>query len=516
MKRVLLALLSLPSIALAAGTGIGSLEVDEYCAFNSELLPHKLTTFASDADARAAVERIMRYTGLSPRFNIMASDVSNAVAVIRGKQRYILYSQFFMQQVKNATGNQWSEISILAHEIGHHLNNHTLEENGSRPDLELEADMFSGHVLYRMGASMADAVAAMNKVADENGSSTHPPRRTRVAAITNGWKRAQEQAGGAVPVTEFVREPTTPSPTNRASRTATPHAHNGRPHTHVLPGSGLNHEHGDGFKGTQVGDAPTAPAASEPASSGGGTDRLPNTIQLPNNLTLVKIPAGSFQMGSNNGYDNEKPVHKVTIPQPFWIGKTELTFAQYDAYAEAARQQKPGDEGWGRGNRPVINVSWNDAQGYVKWLSNNNAYGLQCRLPTEAEWEYAARGNSNTEYAWGDSIGRNRANCYDCGSQWDGKQTAPVASFPAAGFGLHDMHGNVWEWVQDRWHDNYQGAPLDGQAWESGGSAVRVLRGGSWFRTPDLLRSAFRNSLGPVDRYYFIGFRVVCSSPSER
>ena len=152
------------------------------------------------------------------------------------------------------------------------------------------------------------------------------------------------------------------------------------------------------------------------------------------------------------------------------------------------------DRGWGRGGRPVIDVSWEDAEAYVAWLSRET--GESYRLPSESEWEYAARAGTTTRYSWGQDVGRNRANCRDCGSRWDGDQTAPAGSFAANGWGLHDMHGNVWEWVADCWHENYARAPRDGTAWTSGGNCGRrVLRGGSWSNTPVYLRSANRNNL---------------------
>ncbi|MBU1723272.1 MAG: formylglycine-generating enzyme family protein [Gammaproteobacteria bacterium] len=237
-------------------------------------------------------------------------------------------------------------------------------------------------------------------------------------------------------------------------------------------------------------------------------------LELPHDMKLLPIPRGSFKMGSET-YDNEKPVHPVNINHDFWMSATEVTFAQYDAYVEATKgKEKPDDSGWGRDTRPVMRVSWDDAQGYVKWLTDYNGQGLSCRLPTEAEWEYAARAGTTTEYFWGDDIGKNNANCDGCGSQWDNKQTAPVGSFKANGWGLQDMHGNVWEWVQDCWHDDYQGAPADGTAWESGGDCGRrVLRGGSWLSGPDLLRSSSRYGYAPGNRDDDLGFRVVCVLP---
>ena len=235
------------------------------------------------------------------------------------------------------------------------------------------------------------------------------------------------------------------------------------------------------------------------------------TLEFAHDLTLQLIPKGSFQMGSNK-YDMEKPVHTVTFAQAFYMSQTEITFAQYSEYAQQSGKTIPDDENWGRDNRPVINVSWNDTQGYSEWLSKE--LGQSCRLPTEAEWEYAARAGSTTHYAWGDEVGKNNANCRDCGSEWYGKQTAPVGSFRPNAFGLYDMHGNVWEWVQDRWHDNYQEAPIDGSAWGAGENQNRVLRGGSRDDFADILRSAYRFGNFPDSRDDNIGFRVVCGLPS--
>ena len=201
---------------------------------------------------------------------------------------------------------------------------------------------------------------------------------------------------------------------------------------------------------------------------------------------MVVVPAGSFMMGSPSHEagrgDDEGPRHRVTIEKPFAVGKYEVTFAEWDACVAdgGCGGHRPEDEGWGRGRRPVINVNWDDAKAYVRWL--NRKTGKQYRLPSEAEWEYAARAGTTTRYNWGDDIGRNRANCNGCGSRWDRKQTAPVGSFRANVFGLHDVHGNVWEWVEDCLNYNYAGAPADGSPWTDGDCTLAaVLRGGSWF-----------------------------------
>ena len=226
---------------------------------------------------------------------------------------------------------------------------------------------------------------------------------------------------------------------------------------------------------------------------------------------MVVLPAGSFRMGclSNDDdcEDDEKPVHEVRISRPFAVSVYEVTFEEYDRFTDSTGRGRADDWGWGRGRRPVINVSWEDAQAYVSWLSSQT--GAEYRLLSESEWEYAARAGSSAKYSWGDAIGRNRANCWrdECGDEWE--YTAPVGSFEPNGFGLYDMHGNVWEWVEDCWNGSYQGAPTDGSAWTQGDCERRVLRGGSWSSLPRFLRSASRYWFTTGFRHIYIGFRVV-------
>ena len=227
---------------------------------------------------------------------------------------------------------------------------------------------------------------------------------------------------------------------------------------------------------------------------------------------MVVLPTGRFRMGDldGDGNDYEQPVHTVTISRPIAMGRYPVTFEDYDLYVSAMGAEWPDDEGWGRGRRPVINVSWEDAQAYASWLSEQT--GKRYRLPSESEWEYAARAGTETAYSWGDEIGRNRANCDGGGSQWDDEKTAPVGSFEsnANAFGLYDMHGNVWEWVEDCWHNNYECAPTDGSAWTSGGiSNSAVVRGGSWLNAPRALRSACRYRFSPSNRDFDSGIRLV-------
>jgi formylglycine-generating enzyme required for sulfatase activity len=224
---------------------------------------------------------------------------------------------------------------------------------------------------------------------------------------------------------------------------------------------------------------------------------------------MVVIPAGTFTMGSSENEvgrtAGEGPQHEVTIAEPLAVSEYEITFDQWDACVEAAGCPSAKDA-WGRGVMPVINVSWDDAKLYVAWLSR--VTGKKYRLLSEAEWEYATRSGSNTRYWWGDEPGIGNSNCNGCN---DGPilQTAPVGSFRPNTFGLFDMHGNVWEWVEDIWHDSYDGAPVDGSAWLQGGDAnYRVIRGGSWHNETELVRAAVRFDRERKVRFDTLGFRV--------
>ena len=249
-------------------------------------------------------------------------------------------------------------------------------------------------------------------------------------------------------------------------------------------------------------------AVTEPARS---VQQSPGTKfrDCPGCPELVVVPSGSYMMGSPSGerdrYDSEGPVHRVEIPERFAVGVYEVTFGEWDACVSGGgcNGHRPDDEGWGGENRPVINVSWEDAKAYVGWLSGKTGEGY--RLLSESEWEYVARAGTTTMYHFRSSISSGEANYYESGH---GK-TVPVGSYPSNAFGLHDVHGNVWEWVEDCWHGDYRGAPSDGSAWVTDcDSDIRVLRGGSWYLKPRSLRSAFRNWGTSGDRISLIGFRV--------
>jgi formylglycine-generating enzyme required for sulfatase activity len=229
----------------------------------------------------------------------------------------------------------------------------------------------------------------------------------------------------------------------------------------------------------------------------------PKNARLPFEPDMVEISPGSFQMGGNKD-DNERPIHTVTFAKPFKLSKYPVTFAEYDVFAEKTGRDKPDDKGWGRERRPVINVSWQDAVDYAAWLGKIT--GKAYRLPSEAEWEYACRAGSTTEYFWG--YDESKAAEYAWFSKcYDGHQTHPVGKKKPNPRGLYDMEGNVWEWLQDTWHNNYRGAPDNGSTW-GGSSSGRVLRGGSWGNSTSFLRSAHRNGGSADSRDSNIGFRL--------
>ena len=255
---------------------------------------------------------------------------------------------------------------------------------------------------------------------------------------------------------------------------------------------------------------------------------------------LVVLRAGRFQMGSpeherkiamacgaqKNWLARETPQHWVGIARPFAMGRYPVTVGEWRVFAEASGWQPDGEVDWTApgfpqtDRHPVVGVTWGDAQRYVSWLSERT--GQRYRLPSEAEWEYACRAGTRTAFSFGDAIDTCLAN-YDGNFTWNGgargeyrRGTTPVDMFAPNPWGLHDMHGNVWEWVQDVMHDSYEGAPLDGSAWEQGGErARRILRGGSWLYNPRYLRSALRNGFSAVMSNDIVGFRVVRELPEQ-
>ncbi|UCD56613.1 MAG: formylglycine-generating enzyme family protein [Candidatus Hydrogenedentota bacterium] len=236
--------------------------------------------------------------------------------------------------------------------------------------------------------------------------------------------------------------------------------------------------------------------------TGGAEDALAISAEAAREMVL--IPAGKFIMGSpdDEGYGGERPQHEVSIDS-FYMSKHEVTFEQYDLFCEKTGRSKPSDRGWGRGKRPVINVTWYDAVAFCDWLSELS--GDRYRLPTEAEWEYACRAGTTTQYGLGD--GAHDLGLYAWYSGNAGKRTHPVGNLKANAWGLHDMHGNVWEWCSDWYDESYYGRSPSSNPTGPTNGQNRVRRGGSWGGDARDLRSANRNYASPDVAGSFFGFR---------
>ena len=248
-------------------------------------------------------------------------------------------------------------------------------------------------------------------------------------------------------------------------------------------------------------------ASGSLSAAGSDEERLPGEVfrDCLDCAELVIVPSGEFDMGSK-AKSSEQPVHHVSIRKNFAIGRRDVTFAEWDrCVAAGGCKFSPPDQGWGRGDRPVTDVSWDDAKEFIAWLTKTT--GKPYRLPTEAEWEFAARGGSTTAYWWGEEVGTGHAQCAECGARESGR-TEPVGSFRPNAFGLYDTAGNAAEWVEDCWNPSYRGAPNDGSAWTSGDCSLRVLRGGSFGDKAIAVRSSSRFRYDEDVRYYANGFRV--------
>lgn len=249
--------------------------------------------------------------------------------------------------------------------------------------------------------------------------------------------------------------------------------------------------------------APAAPAAPPPVRTAG----LNEIKDCPACPVLVAVPPGTFTMGSNSADPSERPAHKVSIGQPFAIGKYEVTAEQWRACVDAGGCPPVAANADAPGNLPARDLGWQDAQQYVKWLSKVS--GKSYRLPTEAEWEYAARGGTATPYWWGEQMRTGTANCKECGEPWRQEGPADAGSFAPNPFGLHDMNGSVWEWVSDCWHNSFKGAPADGRSWDEANCRARVIRGGSWREGASYMLSSTRFRYDASVRHSQNGFRVV-------
>jgi formylglycine-generating enzyme required for sulfatase activity len=248
---------------------------------------------------------------------------------------------------------------------------------------------------------------------------------------------------------------------------------------------------------------PAPPPPPQPARSSSAGNEIKDCAACP---ALLAITPGSFKMGNDKDDPSEKPAHQVTITHPFALGKYPVTVAQWNACVAAGGCQRLTDISNPDPNAPAHNLSWDDAQQYVKWLTK--ASGKPYRLPTEAEWEYAARGGTTTRYWWGNEMTKGKVNCKDCGPPWRADGPTNVGSFAPNPFGIYDMGGSVWEWVGDCWHSSYKNAPSDGRAWDEPYCQSRVIRGGSWLDGHDYMLTSTRFKYDASVRYTANGLRV--------
>lgn len=264
-----------------------------------------------------------------------------------------------------------------------------------------------------------------------------------------------------------------------------------------------------------AGSAP-APAPAAPPEPSGETsypppaalrnvrDQLAGGNQGP---LMIAIQGGTFTMGKLKALpsDDEGPAHRVDLAG-FLIGATEVTYDDYDLFVRATGGRFPSDFGWGRGRRPVVDVSWEEARAYAEWLSRET--GRRYRLPSEAEWEYAAAAGARTPFWWGFRLEQGRAVCFDCATMWDNRSTAPAGTFDPNPLGLYDTAGNAMEWVEDCYHPSYVGSPANGRAWVDPGCGFRVARGGAFSKPSSSMRSTARQGFDPNTRLNMLGFRV--------
>jgi serine/threonine-protein kinase len=342
---------------------------------------------------------------------------------------------------------------------------------------------------YSEGRYVAEAGAAIERLEAEQAAAERAAREAEAQrALVAGIQTELKRLGREVSVDGVAGESTTEQ--IRAFERATDRAETGAPTQELLAAMSSAERWPGLLPGDTFSDCDACPE-------------------------MVVIPPGQFMMGSPSGEEgrdeDEGPRHRVELPA-FALAVTEVTFAQWDACVAAGGcSRRPDDGSWGRGDQPVINVGWNDAQEYVRWLSQQT--GQDYRLPSEAEWEYAARAGTTTRFHTVDCISTEQANfngdvsATGCQEGRDRGRPVSVGSFPPNDFGMHDMHGNVREWVQDCWNDGYRGAPTDGSAWTSGDCGRAALRGGSWFFPGQDLRSATRFSFGRGSRYGGTGFR---------
>jgi formylglycine-generating enzyme required for sulfatase activity len=476
-------------------------------------------SFRSDREAQAILKRVLDAAGLAgldDRIVLRSSaETTNAEAFIEHNRPLIFYNVEFMQRLRAQTNDYWSMVAILAHEVGHHVRFHTAID-GRNHEFELEADYQAGFILRRMGATQEQAVSAY-KTFPEQETPTHPGRAQRIQSVLLGWIEGGDASRPVDPARPNASERRTPVPPAPAAPGTSGHASAPRASTPVkseplattsaakTPACPKVKVQVVG-KGTVCVD-PGDPANREFEDCGLARGRL---FCAPR---MVLLPRGTYFRGA--GGDSANPMREVAINYDLAVGKFEATFADWDACAaDGGCRHVPSDLGFGRGRKPVIQVSWNDVKyQFLPWLnrrlglSDDDAY----RLLSEAEWEYAARAGTTTAYSFGDTINRSHAMfreiSFPASLVASDSGPADAGSYRANPWGLHDMHGNVWEWIEDC-PTSYTSAPVDGSSGVGPHCEKRGLRGGSWKSEAAYLRSFHRNWDPATLRNDRVGFRV--------
>jgi formylglycine-generating enzyme required for sulfatase activity len=330
----------------------------------------------------------------------------------------------------------------------------------------------------------------------------------RFAALAKARiERLQAAASAPAPNAAPGAAPLAPPAASKAQAAAAPPAHTVAP---SQPAPEHQHAASAMVATPQPTPAPApAPVATTPKTPDKSAANVPAAGESKDCATcpvMVSLPAGSFTMGSNAGDISERPPHRVTIGAPFAIGKYDVTVEQWNACVAANACPKLSGENGPATNAPARDLSWDEVQQYIKWLSK--VTGKPYRLPTESEWEYAARGGTATTYWWGEQMRKGNSNCKGCGDPWHDERPENVGTFAANPYGLYDMGGNVWQWVSDCWHSSYKDAPADGRAWDSAGCDMRVIRGGSWREGADYMLASTRFKYSQSVRQSQNGFRV--------
>ena len=548
-------------LALAQGDIQNLGQLENFYDFYGDAIVDDVFSFTSHTEAEEIVSRIMKHTGLATNFILKSSNVPNATAQIVNGERLILYNLGFIQKIKQDANTDWAATTLVAHEIAHHLNWHTFDvKSGDRIIKELEADYFAGFYLAKMGATLEETRAVYLTLPEE-GSVTHPPRSARLAQIDNGWYESAGTSNSTLepdPLQDNLVDPPeiplTPALTtgnitinsvpngamvyiNNAYIGNTPlqdHILEGGNHSLKLIKAGYEDLDGEFRVGVGQGiereftleavvpsnptvtlpppappiDKPISPPTPTKKSVANDTQSIShNSDWTPvekdfNGTIMVLVPAGSFMMGSENGDPDEKPVHIQKFDNPFWIDKTEVTRGAYKKCVSARKcEVQPSNKYSEKSNQPINHIDWYEATTYCKWRG--------ARLPTEREWEYAARGSDNLTYPWGNDFNKDKLHSSE---NLDNKTTS-VGNYPngASWVGALDMAGNVWEWTNSLYkfypytqNDNRE---LTGNEKNIINDKRITLRGGSFGYGSDFARSTSRTSLSASLSDPLFGFR---------